>query len=539
MSDLRKSTVQNFILGPFIDETDFVTPLGGLTISATDIKLSKNGSNELNSQVTQVIHNGNGEYKVTCSIFDVDSAGTLDINCKMSGALIVADRFSILHQAQYDFKYGDKAPATQESVDAIFNALGLANVKSIDGSTADLVSMILKIFDDNNGDDFDSSTDSLNKLAEIAGAGSVELKTADADVVTGAVVSGQLSDTYVQDGVSYITRPDNNSPLQHQFDFVCGVDRLGVIIEVFGRHESGFAIPNPFVKLQAYSWIDNQYKDVSNESNHMYRSSTLQRYSYVIDAQFSRQSDGLVRLNFVSSTDDESRELVLDYLAVKHLNIVDTTPTDFAIAVWDYPARQNGKVGLNTMGGYLATTCVKQFKILNVTDSKTFQIEGTFQNNCYNGYPIIISDSQNLLIYSAIIETIDSVGNVVLRSNLPFTPNTEDVIQVNNKGELNSDSKLSKDLAITVDLGSGISLQANLIDIYNKAGSGSGGDGIKWTDIVNGRTLLKAIEEISSRTVGRINRIDNGDGTFTLQFFKADNALSYQKKVSDNERLDS
>ncbi len=556
MADLRQSTITVIKYGPFVDATDFVTLLDDLDSSGTNeliqstIRLSKNGTIAGDSNATSILSDGNGSYLVTLPVSAVDTRGVIDLNTKLASSLVVEDRYTVLSQAVYDQKYGDKENATQENLDGFKTAFGTTKVKAIDGSDVDFVSMFIKALDDNNGDDFDATTDSLNKLRSVISTGGVQAKTADSDtIIIGSILSGSLPNTEVQDGVNYVVTPagGGGGELEQTMDFICGPSRLGVKIDFYGWFGGG-GNSSEYVSVSAYSWDDLIYKPISNNSNHIYKRTGAFQYAWTLDAEFSKSDTGLVRLKFDSSTNNSSRTFNIDYIAVDNLNVHETTPSDYAHAVWNYVSKNNN-IAANTMGGYISTLTQGQYLISAVTDSQNFQVASTFTGNLYNGYPILVGNTLTREIENATIDTIDSSGNITLKSALSFTPTTSDVIQINFQSQLSSDNDIAQqttlttlatDLQITLNLGgTGATLQGNLKDIYDKAGTGGGGSGIAWTDPVNGETFQSVMDKLSARTTGRIFRVDNGNGTYTVTYYYSNNAEAFSKIVSENERLDA
>ena len=106
---LRRGTSQNLLLGPFIDGVDGATPLTGLTIANTDIRVSKNGLNMVAKNSGGATHDENGMYTMTLDATDTDTVGLLQLSCKMAGALSVWDDFQIVEEAVYDRLYAASA----------------------------------------------------------------------------------------------------------------------------------------------------------------------------------------------------------------------------------------------------------------------------------------------------------------------------------------------------------------------------------------------------------------------------------------------
>jgi hypothetical protein len=110
-SYLRQSTAaQSRTIGPFVDNTDFKTPLTALTIANTDIKLIVNGGASSNKNSGGGTHRVNGEYSVTFDATDTATVGEFKVNVLMSGALVVFHTFWVLEEAVYDALFAASAP---------------------------------------------------------------------------------------------------------------------------------------------------------------------------------------------------------------------------------------------------------------------------------------------------------------------------------------------------------------------------------------------------------------------------------------------
>jgi len=107
---LRQSTAsQSRTLGPFIDDTDFITAKTALTIANTDIKLCKNGGTSANKNSGGGTHRVNGKYSVTFDATDSDTVGELDVSIVVATALLVTAKFIVLEEAVFDKYYASGA----------------------------------------------------------------------------------------------------------------------------------------------------------------------------------------------------------------------------------------------------------------------------------------------------------------------------------------------------------------------------------------------------------------------------------------------
>lgn len=103
MQWLKQSTAATVKIGPFVDETDGVTPEDALTIAQADIRLSKNGGAfAATNDETGATHDENGYYGVPLDTTDTATLGTLRVAVNESGALPVFADFMVVPAAAYD-----------------------------------------------------------------------------------------------------------------------------------------------------------------------------------------------------------------------------------------------------------------------------------------------------------------------------------------------------------------------------------------------------------------------------------------------------
>jgi hypothetical protein len=104
---LKQSTASNVKVGPFVDETDGVTPENGLSISQADIRLSKNGApfGQTNNIAGATIDE-NGYYVVPLDTTDTNTLGNLRIAITEAGALLVWQDFMVVNANTWDAFFG-------------------------------------------------------------------------------------------------------------------------------------------------------------------------------------------------------------------------------------------------------------------------------------------------------------------------------------------------------------------------------------------------------------------------------------------------
>jgi hypothetical protein len=100
---LKQSTTATIQLGPFLDEDDGKTAETGLTISSTDVYLSKNGAAFANPNDTNAAsHDSGGWYRKQLDGTDTGTLGRLLVRVHESGALPVWREFLVVSANVYD-----------------------------------------------------------------------------------------------------------------------------------------------------------------------------------------------------------------------------------------------------------------------------------------------------------------------------------------------------------------------------------------------------------------------------------------------------
>jgi len=93
---IRRTNPVTFRMGPFMDENDGKTVLTGLTISNSDVRLSKNdGAFGAMAGAAAITHDENGWYVVTLASADTGTQGNLLVAIHMTGALPVWRFFEV------------------------------------------------------------------------------------------------------------------------------------------------------------------------------------------------------------------------------------------------------------------------------------------------------------------------------------------------------------------------------------------------------------------------------------------------------------
>jgi len=103
MKLLKQSTAVTIKLGPFLDSTDAVTAETALTLSQSDILISKNyGAFAQKNDSSSATHDSAGWYGVPLNTTDTATLGPLQIHVNESGALPVWDHYTVVAAHVYN-----------------------------------------------------------------------------------------------------------------------------------------------------------------------------------------------------------------------------------------------------------------------------------------------------------------------------------------------------------------------------------------------------------------------------------------------------
>lgn len=104
--DLKQSTAVTLSIGPFLDATDGVTPLTGLTLTSADIRLSKNGAAfAAKNDATAPVHLENGNYSCVLNTTDTGTLGNLELQVFATGAVPEFRTYKIMSATGYGLQY--------------------------------------------------------------------------------------------------------------------------------------------------------------------------------------------------------------------------------------------------------------------------------------------------------------------------------------------------------------------------------------------------------------------------------------------------
>jgi|TARA_Y100000310_G_scaffold127848_3_gene126990 hypothetical protein len=224
---LLESTSVTIVLGPFVDDTDFKTAETGLTINATDVRISKNGGTFVAATSSSTVHGENGYYLCTLATGNVDTLGSLDINVNVAGALAVYDSFTVEVANQYNSKFTTNLQQTN-----VTQYLGT----NITESTAGRIATNNSTFWDNN----DSlTTKTVDNVGSSIIVGPVETFSTGRLVTTGTE-NGVHTNTHAANGLYWGTTDTGTGILSElQYNINGGVGNPMKNLEFFMRYQSG------------------------------------------------------------------------------------------------------------------------------------------------------------------------------------------------------------------------------------------------------------------------------------------------------------
>jgi hypothetical protein len=236
MQYLRQSTAsQEGKLGAFLDDTDGNTPETGLTITNTDIKLTKNGSTtETNKNSGGGTHVAGGRYLVVYDATDTDTLGNLEVDCHVAGALAVHREYVILPAAVFD---------------ALVLGTDLLNINVAEISDDSTAADNLKLQYDTtglSGETFPASQSQVGNLA--TGSAAISTVSESQLLTTGT----EVNDYTVTDEVdqTYHEISDDAGALEIYYQFNVGGNGVAAEVRMTGRLFSA----NDSIGVYAYNW---------------------------------------------------------------------------------------------------------------------------------------------------------------------------------------------------------------------------------------------------------------------------------------------
>ena len=116
---LKQSTAVTLKIGPFLDETDGITPEPGLTITQAEVRISKNGADiAQKNEAANCTYDEVGVYACPIDTTDTNTLGRLQLWIIEAGACPVWHDYMVIEAETYDMFYGtgileDTLPLTE------------------------------------------------------------------------------------------------------------------------------------------------------------------------------------------------------------------------------------------------------------------------------------------------------------------------------------------------------------------------------------------------------------------------------------------
>lgn len=142
---LKQSTSIEVKVGPFVSSTDGVTPQTSLTITSSEVLLSKNeGDWAAKNESTSLVHESNGFYRCLLNTTDTNTLALLRYQIAESGCLPVWGSFLVVPANVYDSFFSTDflqvdviSLANGVITDAAIAASGTTKIRSVTFGTAD------------------------------------------------------------------------------------------------------------------------------------------------------------------------------------------------------------------------------------------------------------------------------------------------------------------------------------------------------------------------------------------------------------------
>jgi hypothetical protein len=130
---LKQNTAsQTVLVGPFVDVNG--APVTSLTISASDVRLSKAGGDMVAKNSGGCTHDELGMYACTFDATDTSTVGLLQVTISESGALLVQHNYQVVEEAVYDACCAaSAAPLTNAGIADEVQTRTIAAVTTVNG----------------------------------------------------------------------------------------------------------------------------------------------------------------------------------------------------------------------------------------------------------------------------------------------------------------------------------------------------------------------------------------------------------------------
>ena len=313
---------------------------------------------------------------------------------------------------------------------------------ALSGGAATLSGMLVKMADDNNGLDFDSSIDSLHEYRSRI---IPDPSSATGQVLYfGNIITGTYTDTATKNSTYYRLTPTGSNPIDLELQFQPGQYRVPVKVRIFGRYQVPAPVSGKWVNIYAYDYNSASFKKLSSPNNQMYPSNVDTYYTFYLNDNFINPNSPYdVRIRLTSNDTNIASNLYLDYVGLFTSTDISSTimPYDFAKATWVY--KLNETLSVSELLEFSSVLFIGY--VTSVTDAKTFKInDGPTSGSSWHDHVLIHKSLEFGEQQCVPVASADSSGNLVLYRNLSIIPAVGDPIAILNETTVKNLSPTAK-----------------------------------------------------------------------------------------------
>ena len=295
--DIKQSTAVTVLIGPFLDDTDGVTPETVLTIAQADVRLSKNGGNMAQkSDATSCTHDELGYYTCPLNTTDTDTLGALMLMVSESGALPVWNQFNVLEANAYDSKYGTTLQDT--------------NIVQISGDATAADNLELQY--DTTGLSGDTFPATQAQLGNIANTGAAINTVAIGGTLNTGTEVGAYTDTQALDLVYNVISPSAGA-FSKDYNFNIGGTGVPVSVSFSGRLFDP-APTNDSIVIQVYDWVGAAWVQVGTLDGVNSAVDSVKTVILFANMVGTGANSGEVDIRFLATAIDAATDLYIDLL---------------------------------------------------------------------------------------------------------------------------------------------------------------------------------------------------------------------------------
>lgn len=359
---LRQSTAVTLSLGPIVSAGDgYTIATSALTISASDIKLSKNGGvfvSKVDSTVP--VYDSQGYYDVTLSGVDIGTLGELEISIQKTNWLPFFKTYKVISQSSYDALVSGtniNAQVAQISagIDIASNAL-VATRLATSGYTAPDNAGITNIYNRIGLPVSGSISQDIQNISTAVIAGVPQNYVATSGTLTnGTNITGSYLDTHLINNNYWTTAPSgvtlSGYGLIQTIYFNVASSRVSEI-SIAGRFQAGVG---RFVNVEAYNFSTSAFDSISNSVTRFNNSTTDQIKPFTL-LSVHQDTAGNCIIRFVSPSTTTGDRFYIDQILCKAV-IAGATPSEIADAVYQKMSYTvyAGSVWIDTVYGVSGT----------------------------------------------------------------------------------------------------------------------------------------------------------------------------------------